>query len=109
MHPLDAAERGLVAGGVVRVFNDRGAVLAGLRLSDGIRRGVVAIATGAWWDPGEAGLDRHGNPNVLTQDIGTSRLGQGCAAQSCLVQVERFDAPLPPVMVLELPAMAGAS
>lgn len=108
MHPLDAAERGLVAGGVVRVFNDRGAVLAGLRLSDGIRRGVVAIATGAWWDPGEAGLDRHGNPNVLTQDVGTSRLGQGCAAQSCLVQVERFDAPLPPVMVLEPPAMADA-
>lgn len=103
MHPEDAAARGLAEGAVVRVFNDRGAVLAGLTLSDGIRPGVVAMATGAWWDPGEGGLDRHGNPNVLTQDVGTSRLGQGCAAQSCLVQVEAFDGVLPAVTVLEPP------
>jgi biotin/methionine sulfoxide reductase len=104
MHPGDAGARGLTDGDIVRVFNDRGACLAGLRVRDGIRRGVVAIATGAWWNPGEGGLDAHGNPNVLTQDVGTSRLGQGCAAQSCLVQIERFTGPLPPVTVLDQPA-----
>jgi biotin/methionine sulfoxide reductase len=105
MHPADAAARGLADGEVVRVFNDRGACLGGLRLDDGIRAGVVAMATGAWWDPAGDGLDRHGNPNVLTQDVGTSRLGQGCAAQSCLVQVERFGAALPEVTVLTPPAI----
>ncbi|MDJ0387232.1 molybdopterin-dependent oxidoreductase [Roseomonas sp. E05] len=105
MHPEDAAARGLAEGDIVRVFNARGACLAGLRLSEGLRRGVVAMATGAWWDPApEAeGLDVHGNPNVLTQDVGTSRLGQGSAAQSCLVEVARFAGALPPVTVHAAP------
>ncbi|HWX49916.1 MAG TPA: molybdopterin-dependent oxidoreductase [Roseomonas sp.] len=110
MHPEDAAARGLTEGGIVRVFNERGACLAGLRLSDGLRRGVVAMATGAWWDPAreerapeEGVLDVHGNPNVLTQDVGTSRLGQGSAAQSCLVEVVGFAGPLPPVTVHAAP------
>jgi len=61
----------------------------------------VQLATGAWYDPlvpGEIGtLDKHGNPNVLTPDRGSSRLGQGCAAQSTLVEAERWSEPLPPV------------
>ncbi|WP_431284636.1 molybdopterin-dependent oxidoreductase [Humitalea sp. 24SJ18S-53] len=103
MHPDDAAARGLMAGQVVRVFNARGSTAAGLRLSDGIRRGVVAMATGAWWDPMDpadpASPCVHGNANVLTRDIGTSRLGQGCAAQSCLVRVASWEGALPPVAV----------
>ena len=38
-----------------------------------------------------AALDRHGNPNVLTLDKGTSRLAQGPSAQTALVELERFD------------------
>jgi biotin/methionine sulfoxide reductase len=87
MHPDDAAQRGLSAGQVIRVFNARGACLAGLRLSDDIRQGVIQIATGAWYDP-DGTLCRHGNPNVLTPDKGTSRLAQGPIAHSCLVEVE---------------------
>ena len=103
MHPDDAAARGLADGEVVRVFNDRGAVAAGLRLTAEIRRGVVAMATGAWWNPAEPGATDapclHGNPNVLTQDVGTSRLGQGSAAQSCLVEIARWPGEPPPVTV----------
>jgi biotin/methionine sulfoxide reductase len=103
MHPEDVRERGLTEGMVVRAFNARGACLAGLRLAPGLSRGVVAMATGAWFDPLEPGVPGspcvHGNPNVLTADIGTSRLGQGPSAQSCLIQVERWDGPLPPVSV----------
>jgi biotin/methionine sulfoxide reductase len=51
MHPEDAADRGIAAGDVVRVFNDRGACLAGAVLIWGIRRGVVRLPTGAWFDP----------------------------------------------------------
>jgi biotin/methionine sulfoxide reductase len=92
IHPEDAAARGIHDGEVVRVFNDRGACLAGAILSDGIRRGVVQIATGAWFDPTFPGsptaLERHGNPNVLTMDIPTSRLAQGPSAMTALVEVE---------------------
>ena len=110
MHPEDAAARSLRDGDIVRVFNDRGACLGGLRLADGLLRGVVSMATGAWYDPATPGdpdaLCIHGNPNVLTADIGTSRLGQGPSAQSCLVQIERWDGDLPPVTAHAQPAVA---
>jgi biotin/methionine sulfoxide reductase len=113
MHPEDAAARGLADGDVVRVFNDRGAVCAGLRTTDEIRRGVVAMATGAWWNPATPGATdapcAHGNPNVLTQDVGTSRLGQGSAAQSCLVEIERWPGEPPPVTVHAPPPGATAA
>ena len=107
MHPDDAAKRGLAAGEVVRVFNDRGACLAGVRIDDGVRQGVVVLPTGAWYDPlvpGEIGtLEKHGNPNVLTLDKGTSKLTQGCSAHTALVEVERYEGEPPPVTAFDLP------
>ncbi len=93
MHPEDAAARGITDGEVVEVSNTRGRMLAGVRLSDGVTKGVVIIATGAWFDPGFGGTwqpwDRAGNPNVLTLDIGTSSLTQGPNAMSCLVEIKK--------------------
>ncbi len=92
MHPADAEDRGLQDGETVKVFNSRGACVASVRITDGIRRGVVQMATGAWFDPESPGrigsICKHGNPNVLTPDLGTSRLAQGPGANSCLVDVE---------------------
>ncbi|WP_084544988.1 molybdopterin-dependent oxidoreductase [Derxia gummosa] len=110
LHPLDAAERGLADGELVRVFNDRGACVAAVRTSDGLARGVACMATGAWFDPAGPEFDgvcAHGNPNVLTQDAGCSPLSQGCSAQSCLVQVERWTGPLPPVRAFDPPAFVA--
>ncbi len=106
MHPDDARARDLRDGEIVRVFNDRGATLAGLRITADVTAGVVRLPTGAWFDPlpGDGRLDVHGNPNAVTRDIGTSRLGQGCAAQSCLVQVAAFAGELPAVTAFLLPA-----
>jgi biotin/methionine sulfoxide reductase len=108
MHPDDAAARGLGAGDIVRVFNERGQCLGGVRLDAGLKRGVVQMSTGAWYDPlvpGEIGtLDKHGNPNVLTLDKGTSKLTQGASAHTCLVQVERFEGELPPITAYDPPA-----
>jgi biotin/methionine sulfoxide reductase len=107
MHPRDAATREIKAGDVVRIFNDRGACLAGVRISDGVRPGVVVLPTGAWYDPltpGEIGtLEKHGNPNVLTLDKGTSKLTQGCSALTALVEVELFRGELPPVTAFDPP------
>ena len=109
INPLDAEQRGIRDGDVVRVFNDRGAFLAGVRLSAALRRGVVQIATGAWYDvldlADPKNLEIHGNPNAVTNEIGTSSLGQGPSANSCLVEAERYESDLPPLKVLSLPAI----
>jgi biotin/methionine sulfoxide reductase len=98
IHPEDAAARGIAEGDAVRLFNGRGACFAIAGLDDGVMRGVVLLPTGATYDP-DGTSDRNSNPNVLTRDVGTSELGQGCAAQSCLVEVERFDGDLPALRV----------
>ncbi|MCB9947290.1 MAG: molybdopterin-dependent oxidoreductase [Rhodospirillaceae bacterium] len=107
LHPDDARARGIADGDIVRVFNDRGACLAGAVLSDRVRPGCIQLATGAWYDPADpsdpASLERHGNPNVLTRDVGTSRLAQAPTAHTCLVEVERFDGPVPPVGAFQPP------
>ncbi|MCU4181841.1 molybdopterin guanine dinucleotide-containing S/N-oxide reductase [Bosea sp. BH3] len=109
MHPEDAGKRGLSAGDIVRVFNDRGSCLAGVVLSDALLPGVVQLSTGAWYDPLDPArsnsLDKHGNPNVLTDDRGTSRLAQGPSAHSCLVEIELFHEPLPALTAFLPPAL----
>ena len=76
-------------------------------MTDGVRSGVVEIATGAWYDPIEPGqigsLDRHGNPNVLTLDKGTSKLAQGPTAHSTLVELEKFGGEVPDISVFSPP------
>jgi anaerobic selenocysteine-containing dehydrogenase len=48
LHPADAAPRGLGTGDPVRVFNDRGAFLARVEVTDRVRPGVVASTKGRW-------------------------------------------------------------
>jgi biotin/methionine sulfoxide reductase len=108
IHPSDAADRGIADGDVVRLFNHRGACLAGAVISDAVRPGVVQLATGAWYDPLDPTTDDplcvHGNPNVLTRDAGTSKLAQACTGQLTIVQIERFNGPLPPIRAFDPPA-----
>ncbi len=113
LHPDDAAARGIAAGDVVRLFNDRGSCLAGAVLTIDVRRGVVQLSTGAWFDPADprAGFAMciHGNPNMLTRDIGTSKLSQGCSGQHALVEVERFTGVAPPVKAFVPPVIEQRS
>ena len=110
IHPDAAAVRGIQDGDVVRVFNDRGACLAGAVVGDGIAPGVVRLPSGAWYDPEDAdrpgSLDKHGNPNVLTLDKGTSRLAQGPSAMTTLVEIEKWNGEVPPITAFALPAMS---
>lgn len=55
---------------------------------------MVVLPTGAWLTPNGDGLDLAGNPNMVTADIPASRFSQGCAANSCLVSVEKVETPL---------------
>jgi biotin/methionine sulfoxide reductase len=107
LNPVDAAARGLVTGDLVRVFNDRGACLAAVVLSDAVMSGAVQLSTGAWYDPDDDGMCKHGNPNVLTRDKGTSRLAQGPTAHTCLVEVSRHEGVAPVVTAFDLPAFVA--
>src|SRR5262249_9370670 len=93
----------------VRVYNARGSCLAGAVVTEEVRAGVVQLSTGAWFDPIDhpdfGPMCVHGNPNVLTADRPTSRLSQGCSGQHAVVEIERFDGPLPPLSVLGPPAI----
>ena len=92
INPADANARAIGDGDLVRVFNDRGACRARAQLCAEIRPGVVSLPTGAWLAADEDGTDTQGNPNILTRDLGTSRIGQGCSAHTTLVQIERLPA-----------------
>lgn len=112
VNPTDAEARGIADGSTIRVFNQRGSCLAGVRVTDAVMPGVVVLPTGAWFDPdrlaqGEP-LERHGNPNVLTLDRGTSRLAQGSSAQTCLVEIEPAQS-TPRPQAFDMPVLIGSS
>ena len=94
IHPEDAKRRNIESGSLVRLFNRRGSCLCSAVVSDEVRPSVLQLSTGAWFDPplaADSGIScKHGNPNVLTRDEGTSRLAQGPSALSCLVEVEVY-------------------
>lgn len=112
LNPVDAAERGIEDGHLVRLYNARGACLASAVVSDDVMPGVVQLPTGAWYDPARDASGRtlcaHGNPNVLTRDKGTSSLAQGCTGQLTAVQVERFDETPPPIRAFDPPRADNA-
>ncbi|WEM41123.1 trimethylamine-N-oxide reductase TorA [Photobacterium sp. DA100] len=100
INPQDAAAKGIQNGDLVRVYNDRGQLLAGAVLTDSYAPGVVRIEEGAWYGPlneKEGAMDTYGDPNTLTQDIPSSELAQATSANTCLVEFEKFTGSVPPV------------
>lgn len=100
INPVDAKAKGIKDGDLVRVFNGRGKLLAGAVLTDSYPRGVVRIEEGAWYGPlneKEGAICTYGDPNTLTQDIGSSELAQATSANTCIVDFEKFTGKVPPV------------
>ena len=109
INPHDAQKRGINDGDVVRVYNSRGACLAGAVVIDTMLPGVVKLSCGAWYDPAgteDGAVCVHGNANVLTHDRGTSKLSQGPSSGTKMVEIERWTEPLPPVRAFEPPEVA---
>jgi len=104
IHLQDAQSRGLINGDIVEVFNKRGKCLAGVIISNEVMKGVVFLAVGAWYDPiNDGDFCIHGNPNVLTEDIGTSSLAQGPSAHSTLVEIKKYTKELPEINIFHKP------
>jgi molybdopterin guanine dinucleotide-containing S/N-oxide reductase-like protein len=97
INPVDAAARGIKHGDLVKVFNDRGAVICAAIVTGRMRPGTVhSYEAGAKYDPlepGKAGSpDRGGCINLLTPMKMVSKNVPGEAQNSCLVDVARWEA-----------------
>jgi trimethylamine-N-oxide reductase (cytochrome c) len=90
LHPSDAAGRDIKTGDIVKVYNERGAVLGGALVWERIMPGVVCIDHGARTDfiiPGK--LDRGGAINTIAPAGIASKHCAGQATSGYLVEVER--------------------
>jgi molybdopterin guanine dinucleotide-containing S/N-oxide reductase-like protein len=93
VNPQDAAKRGIKSGDILKIYNERGAVLGGARVWERIMPGVVSIDHGArcdWIIPGE--LDRGGAINLICPHNTASKNTGAEATSSYLVEVERVSA-----------------
>jgi trimethylamine-N-oxide reductase (cytochrome c) len=90
INPRDALARGIQDGDIVKVHNERGAVLCGARVWERVRSGVAYVDHGARHDPIIPGkLDRGGAINTISGDWTTSKRCVGQATSGYLVEVSR--------------------
>jgi molybdopterin guanine dinucleotide-containing S/N-oxide reductase-like protein len=94
LNPSDAEARGVGDGDLVRLFNDRGGVICAARLTERVRPGVVhSYESSAIYEPlGAPGAsdDRGGCVNLLTPSRMMIERSHGMAANSCLIEVEKW-------------------
>ena len=64
----DAKKLGLKTGDVVEVYNDRGKVVVPVYVTERCMPGVAVLFEGVWLDLDKNGVDRAGNPDMLTKD-----------------------------------------
>ncbi|BDM63061.1 hypothetical protein NFHSH190041_05130 [Shewanella sp. NFH-SH190041] len=109
IHPHDANANHISDGDLVCVHNQRGKILAGALVTNGIKQGTVCVHEGAWLNLDNA-LDicKNGNCNVLTSDIPTSPLANGCAPNSSLVNIEKYQGSVLPMDAFTPPKGAMA-
>ena len=95
MNPQDAAERGIKKHDLVKVFNDRGAVLCAALPTERLPRGVChAYESSAIYDPmGDPGksIDRGGCVNLLTPERTQTKSTHSLAGANSLVEIELWD------------------
>lgn len=107
INPDNAKELGIKNGDLVRVFNQRGEVLAGVVVDAGIKKDVVVLREGAWYDPQDSKKDKsickNGSANVLTIDIPTSKLANGNISHTALVNIEKYEGKAPKLTAFEAP------
>jgi trimethylamine-N-oxide reductase (cytochrome c) len=91
IHPSEADKRGIRHGEIVKVFNERGVVLAGAYVTERLIPQAAYMDHGARFDPIIPGLlDRGGVINTLTPHNNTSKNATGMVVSSFLVEVEKI-------------------
>ncbi|MCJ7733045.1 MAG: hypothetical protein MUP11_00725, partial [Anaerolineales bacterium] len=89
MNPVDADERGIKNGDVIKITSQHGAVIRPVLLTNRMMPGVLTLGQGAWIDMDEeSGIDMAGNTNILNGGIPTSQGHTG--HNTCIVEVEKY-------------------
>ena len=100
----DAHARGIKHGELVKLFNDRGAVICAAYVTERLRPGVVqSYESSARYDPvGEPGksTDRGGCVNNLTNQRSQSGKSSSMAPNACLIDVEPYTDAVPAAEVV---------
>ncbi len=92
INTADAKARGISNGDIIKVYNERGAVLGGAYVTERLMAGSVYMDHGARYDPIVPGeLDRGGAINTITPHNLTSKNATGMVVSSFLVEVEKAD------------------
>ncbi|MBN1189570.1 MAG: molybdopterin-dependent oxidoreductase [Dehalococcoidales bacterium] len=92
LNPADAARANIEHGDVVKIYNERGAVLGGAYITERMMPGVVYMDHGARYDPIVPGeLDRGGAINTITPHNRTSKNATGMVVSGFLVGIEKAD------------------
>ena len=89
LNPADAAEKGIKNGDVVKVFNDRGTILAAARVMERCIPRSVIMDHGSTSDPIADRLDRGGNNNLINPQGTSSKNANGMAVTGFLVGIEK--------------------
>jgi len=97
IHPIDASARGIKDGDIIKMYNDRGAVLGIAQVTERVRPGVVhSYEASAKYDPLEKGkfgsVDRGGCVNLLSPARMISKNAQGMANNSNLIEISKWEA-----------------
>jgi len=95
LNTLDAAERGIQNGDIVKITSPHGMVIRPVFVTDRMMPGVTTLGQGAWAEVDEAtGIDKAGCTNTL---MGGNPTGQGTQPYNTIVvQVEKWNGTLPP-------------
>lgn len=89
----DAKQNGIKDGDLVELYNDRGAIVVGARVSENIMRGVVSIYEGGWPSVDSKGRCNSGLVNFVTSSRPSSKLSQATSANTCLVKLKKCTDP----------------
>lgn len=91
INPLDAKERNIISGEMVRIFNARGEVRVLAKVTPRIMPGVVAMGQGAWHQANMKGdrIDHGACMNTLTTHR-PSPLAKGNPQHTNLIQIEKL-------------------
>jgi trimethylamine-N-oxide reductase (cytochrome c) len=97
LHPQDAEARGINNRDIVKLYNDRGAVLGIADVTERVRPGIIhSYESSALYDPLEPGkpgsVDKGGCINLVTPSRLMSQNAPGMAPNSCLVEITRWEA-----------------
>lgn len=85
----DAKAHGIQDGDLVELYNDRGAVVVGARVSKNIMPGVVSLQEGAWPQLDSKGRCNNGLINFLTSSRRASGLTQATTANTCIASIRK--------------------